>query len=110
MISFDLPIFNQGQAGVALARAEMRQLEQQYGARAVHIRAAVRTARNDLLIAARRVDHYQEVLLPLREQIIEQTQRQYNAMELGVFQLILASRLVSEGGDLGTMPGGLEMP
>ena len=140
VISFDLPVFNQGQGGVALARAEMRQLEQQYGARAVHIRAAVRTARNDLLIAARRVNHYQEVLLPLREQIIDQTQRQYNAMQLGVFQLIvarrdqvrtaqeyvialrdysharatldliLAGRLVSEGGGLGAMPGGLRMP
>ncbi len=140
VISLDLPVFNQGQGGVALARAEMRQLEQQYRARAVRIRAAVRTARNDLLIAARRVNHYQDVLLPLREQIIEQTQRQYNAMELGVFQLIvarrdqvrtaqeyvialrkysharatldqiLAGRLVSDGGDLGAMPGALEMP
>jgi cobalt-zinc-cadmium efflux system outer membrane protein len=139
VISLDLPVFNQGQAGVALARAEMRQLEQQYRARAVRIRAAVRTARNDLLIAVRRVDHYRDVLLPLREQIVEQTQRQYNAMELGVFQLIvarqdqvrtaqeyvialreywharatldqiLAGRLVSVGGDLGIM-GDLEMP
>ncbi len=86
------------------------------------------------------MDHYQDVLLPVREQIIEQTQRQYNAMELGVFQLILArrdqvrtaqeyvialreywqaratldqilaGRLVSGGSDLGTMPGALEMP
>ena len=77
---------------------------------AVHIRTAVGTARNNLLIAARRVNHYQEVLLPVREQIIDQTQRQYNAMELGVFQLILAGRLVSEGGELGATPGGLEMP
>ncbi len=77
VISFDLPVFDQGQAGVALA---------------IRIRATVRTARNALLIAGRRVDHYQDVLLPLREQIVEQTQRQYNAMELGVFQLIVARR------------------
>ena len=93
-----------------------------------------------MLIAARRVNHYQGVLLPLREQIIEQTQRQYYGIELGVFQLmvarrdqvrtaqeyvialreysharvtldqILAGRLVSVEGDLGAMPGGLEMP
>ncbi len=92
VISLDLPLFNQGQGQVAAARAEMRQLELQYGALAVRIRAAVRSARNDLLIAARRVNHFQEVLLPLREQIVEQTQRQYNAMELGVFQLIAARR------------------
>ena len=92
MISLDLPLFNQGQGQVELARAEMRLLEQQYRARAVLIRSAVRTARNELMIADRRVQHYRDVLLPLREQIIEETQRQYNAMELGVFQLIAARR------------------
>ena len=92
VISLDLPLFNQGQGQVALARAEMRQLELQYRARAVRIRSAVRTARNELLVDARRVEHYQDVLLPLREQIIDETQLQYNAMELGVFQLIAARR------------------
>ncbi len=92
VISLDLPLFNQGQGQVALARAEMRQLELQYRARAVRIRSAVRTARNELLVDARRVEHYRDVLLPLREQIIDETQLQYNAMELGVFQLIAARR------------------
>ena len=92
VISLDLPLFNQGQGQVALARAEMRQLELQYRARAVRIRSAVRTAWNELLVDARRVEHYRDVLLPLREQIIDETQLQYNAMELGVFQLIAARR------------------
>ena len=92
VISLDLPLFNQGQGQVALARAEMRLLEQQYRARAVGIRSAVRTAWNELMIADQQVKHYQNVLLPLREQIIEETQRQYNAMDLGVFQLIAARR------------------
>ena len=64
----------------------------QYRARAVGIRSAVRTAWNELMIADQQVKHYQNVLLPLREQIIEETQRQYNAMDLGVFQLIAARR------------------
>lgn len=63
-----------------------------YRARAVGIRSAVRTAWNELMIADQQVKHYQNVLLPLREQIIEETQRQYNAMDLGVFQLIAARR------------------
>ena len=92
VVSLDLPVFDYGQGRVALARAEMRQLEHQYSARAVRIRAAVRTARNDLLIATRRVKHYQDVLPPLRAQIVEQTQRQYHSMDLGVFQLIVARR------------------
>ena len=70
----------------------MRQLEQQYRARAVSIRAGVRRSRNELLIATRRAEHYRDVLLPLWEQIVSETQRQYNAMQSGVFQLLLARR------------------
>jgi cobalt-zinc-cadmium efflux system outer membrane protein len=92
VFSIELPLFDQGQARVAAARAGMRQLEQQYRARAVEIRSAVRTARNDLVIATRRVEHFRSVLLPLWEQIINQTQRQYNAMQSGVFELLLARR------------------
>jgi cobalt-zinc-cadmium efflux system outer membrane protein len=44
------------------------------------------------VIASRRAEHYRSVLLPLWEQIIDQTQRQYNAMQAGVFQLLLARR------------------
>jgi len=92
VVSLELPLFSQGQGRVEEARAEMRQLEQRYGARAVRIRAAVRAARNDLVVAVRRVGHYRDVLLPLREQIIDETQRQYNAMQAGVFELLLARR------------------
>lgn len=92
VISVELPVFDQGQGRVEAARAGMRQLEQQYRARAVRIRAAVRSARSDLVVATRRVDHYREVLLPLWQQIIEETQRQYNAMQAGVFELLLARR------------------
>lgn len=92
VISLELPIFDRGQAQVGAARAEMRQLEQLHRARAVNIRAAVRAARNELVLAAGRAQHYREVLLPLREEIMDQTQRQYNAMQIGVFQLITAKR------------------
>ena len=92
VVSFEVPLFNHGQARVEEARAQMRRLEQQYLARAVRIRAAVRAARNELVIATRRVAHYQDVLLPLWEQIINETQRQYNAMQVGVFELLLARR------------------
>jgi cobalt-zinc-cadmium efflux system outer membrane protein len=92
VVSIELPVFDQGQGRVEAARAQMRQVEQQYGARAVRIRAAVRAARNDLVIATRRVEHFRTVMLPLWEQIINETQRQYNAMQAGVFQLLLARR------------------
>jgi outer membrane protein TolC len=92
VVSVELPIFDRGQGEVAAARAEMRQVEQQYRASAVRIRAAARAARNDLTIATRRVEHYRTVLLPLWEEIIGETERQYNAMQAGVFELLLARR------------------
>ena len=92
VISVEIPLFNRGQAVVAGARAEMRRLEQQYRAREVEIRAAARATGGQVAIAAERARHYRDVLLPLQEQIIQQTQLQYNAMQLGVFQLITARR------------------
>ena len=92
VVSIEVPLFNQGQGRVQEARAQMRRLEQLYLARSVQIRAAVRTARNELVIATRRVAHYQDTLLPLWEQIIDETQRQYNGMQVGVFELLMARR------------------
>jgi len=90
--SLELPLFDRRQGDVAVARAGMRQIEQRYRDQAVRVRASVRTARNEVLIATRRVEHYRDVLLPLRERIVGETQLEYNAMQLGVFQLILARR------------------
>jgi outer membrane protein, heavy metal efflux system len=52
----------------------------------------VRTGRETLLTARSRALHAQNVLLPLRTRIVEQTQLQYNAMQVGIFQLLLAKR------------------
>ena len=92
VVSVEIPLFNRGQGRVEEARARMRRLEQQYLARAVRIRAMVRAARNDLVIATRRVAHYEDVLLPLWQQIIDETQLQYNGMQVSVFELLLARR------------------
>lgn len=92
MVALEIPLFDQGQAQVGVARAEMRRIARQYTARAVRIRAAVRAAESQLVTASRRVHHYRDVLLPLRQHIVDETQRQYNAMQVGVFQLLDAKR------------------
>lgn len=91
-VSLSLPLFDQGQAGVERARAQMRRVRASVRATAVRLRAAVRAATNRLITARRRVAHYRRILLPLREQIVGESQKQYYAMELGVFQLIDAKR------------------
>ena len=40
----------------------------------------------------RTVTQYRDVLLPMRARILDETLRQYNAMQLGVFQVLAAKR------------------
>ena len=87
-----LPIFNQGQAAVAAAQARLRQSQHRHAALAVEIRAQVRRARNHMLAARSLAEYYARVIVPLRHQIVEQTQLEYNAMLAGIFQLLQAKQ------------------
>lgn len=91
-LAFPLAIFNQGQAQLAAARAELRRAQQRYWAKAVEVRATVRALRHSALSARTRALHVQSVLLPLYTRIVNNTQLQYNAMQVGIFQLLLAKQ------------------
>ena len=98
VFSVPIPLFNQGQPAVAAARAQLRRARQQYAALAVDVRSRARAAR-DAVIAARDVaEHYRRVVLPLRNEIVEQTQLQYNAMQIGPFQLLIAKQQQIDAG------------
>lgn len=97
-LSFPIPLFDQGQAATAGARAELERVRQQYVATAVEVRSAARAARNRLLEAAARANYYRRVIVPLRREITERTQLQYNAMQLGAFQLLQAKQDEVEAG------------
>jgi cobalt-zinc-cadmium efflux system outer membrane protein len=90
VVGLEVPLFDQGQGEVGVARAEMRRVAEQHAARAAAIRAAVRTTWSQVVATARAVRHHRDVLLPLRQEIVEESLRHYNAMQLGVFQLIAA--------------------
>lgn len=79
-ISVPLPIFNQGQPQVAIAKAEYRAAYRQYQAIAVRIRAQVREAWIAMHAADREVLFYQRVMLPLRKRMVDETQLAYNGM------------------------------
>lgn len=87
-----VPLFYQGQGEVDRARAEMRRQQQLLKARAVQIRAAARTTAARVAAARDRAVYIKAVLLPARERILNQTQLQFNAMSVSVFQLLLARR------------------
>jgi outer membrane protein, heavy metal efflux system len=87
-ITIPIPLFDQGQAGIARAAAEVRRARQEYYALAVRIRAAARAARDRLAGARDRALYYRDILLPLRERIVNEGQLHYNAMQIGIFQLL----------------------
>lgn len=91
-LSLPLPFFDQGQPAVASARAALRSASERYAAEAVTLRSAVRMAHASVIAARDQVDYYARVLIPLRQQIVNHTQLQYNAMQVGAFQLLQAKR------------------
>jgi outer membrane protein, heavy metal efflux system len=90
--SIPIPLWTQGQPAIARAQAELRRSMQQYAATAIQTRSRVRTAWADLHAARSRAEYYQAVLLPLNERIVNESQLQYNAMQIGAFQLLQAKR------------------
>lgn len=91
-LALPIPIFSQGQPQVARAQAQIRRARQQYYATAVEVRSNIRSAYARVQSLRQRVDYYRTVLLPLRQSIVDQTQLQYNAMQIGAFQLLQAKR------------------
>jgi cobalt-zinc-cadmium efflux system outer membrane protein len=91
-VNVPIPIFNQGQPASARAKAKMRQAEQHYLALAAEIRSDVRAARDKMLLARREVEYFKSTALPTRTRVTEESQLQYNAMQIGPFQLLQAKQ------------------
>lgn len=87
-----VPLFDRNQGTVSALRAEFDALLERYYGAAVEIRSAAREARARVLSSYERARQYQEVIVPAQRRVTEQTLLQYNAMQLGVFQLLQARR------------------
>ena len=90
--SLELPIFDQKQAAIARLRAQRRQAELRLEGLLVDVRSEAREARSRLALARAVVERYRTVVVPLRERIVRLSQSHYDAMLLGVYQLLLAKR------------------
>jgi outer membrane protein, heavy metal efflux system len=97
-ITISLPVFNRGQALKPGAEAELRRQWKEYLALAVEIRSETRTAVYRMNLARQRAIYYKNVMLPLRHRITDETQQKYNAMLVGVFQLLQARQQEIEAG------------
>lgn len=91
-VAVPIPIFDQGQATIGAAQARYKQAAERTIARAVEIRARVRAAQSGTNAAYDRARYYERVILPLKQQILDETQLQFNAMQVSGFQLLQAKR------------------
>jgi len=91
-VALSLPLFNQGQPAVARASAVLASLQHGYSGVAIELRSEVRSVASRMLALRGSVDFQRRVLLPLRTRIVEQMQLEYNAMQTGAFQLLMAKR------------------
>lgn len=88
----ELPIFDQKQAAIAKAAAQLRQSEHRLFALAVEARSDVRAARDRLVAARDLAGHFRKVVIPTREQIVRLSMEQFNFMLVGVNDVLLAKR------------------
>jgi cobalt-zinc-cadmium efflux system outer membrane protein len=91
-VTIELPIFDQRQAEIARLESLLRQSQQRLFSLAIDIRSEVREVRNRLLTARNMVKYYHEVILPLRQRIVDESQLYYNGMLIGVYELLLAKQ------------------
>jgi cobalt-zinc-cadmium efflux system outer membrane protein len=97
-VAVSIPIFDQGQAASVRGQAELRRAYRDFTATAVRLRARVRDAYVAMGAARQRAAFFREQVLPVRTRVTAATQRQVNAMQVGVFELLQAKRLEIDAG------------
>ncbi|MBI4597872.1 MAG: TolC family protein [Candidatus Omnitrophica bacterium] len=88
MWDVEVPIFDWGQARRGRLKAQLRQSQHRLAALEVAVRSEVRIASHRLAAQRQLVERYQDRLLPLRRQIVASSQRHFNYMLIGAFQLL----------------------
>ncbi len=96
-VGIEIPLFDQRQAQIAKLEAHTRQAENELNALAIDVRADVRSAHARVVTARNVVLDYTKVVVPTRERIVKYSQEQYDAMLLGVYQLIQAKQNEYDG-------------
>ncbi len=91
-VSLSLPIFDWGQGKRAAAWAQVRRLQHRYAAAALEVRAAARAVDRRVRLADDRLARVRDRVVPLRTQLLGEGVKQYNAMNLGPFELLQLRR------------------
>ena len=98
-VVLSVPLWSAPGGGAVIRReAELSRQQQRYTALAIEVRSRARSTRERLRAARARVEAYRDTLLPLRAEIVEQTELQRNAMAASSFELFAAKRRQIEAG------------
>jgi cobalt-zinc-cadmium efflux system outer membrane protein len=89
-ISLELPIFNQGQAKLARAEAQLAEALARVQLAEIGVENGVRTGVDGVAAMREVVRLHREALVPQRETIVAREQERQNFMLIGVFELIQA--------------------
>lgn len=91
-ISVGVPLFNQNRGKTRAAEAEFDGQFERYIGTSIDVRSAAREVGNQVRAAHGVARHLGSVVIPAQERVLEQTILQYNAMQLGVFELLAAEQ------------------
>jgi len=91
-ISFELPLFDWGDARVARAEARYMQAVNRAAQAAVDARSEVRQSYASYRANYDVAKHYRDEIIPLRKRISEENQLRYNGMLVSVFELLADAR------------------
>jgi len=91
-LSLELPIFDQRQALIGRLEAQRRQAQRRLDALGLDVRSEVRIAKAQLDLNRHAADRYLSALLPLRRTVLEQSELEYNAMQIGLYELLATKK------------------
>jgi cobalt-zinc-cadmium efflux system outer membrane protein len=91
-LSLELPIFDQRQGLIGRLEAQQRQAQRRLDALGLDVRSEVRLAKARLELNRHAAEQYLTALLPLRRTVLEQSELEYNAMQIGLYELLSAKK------------------
>ncbi|HZJ70546.1 MAG TPA: TolC family protein [Planctomycetota bacterium] len=97
-VRIGIPLLDWSSGPRARTRADQQRAEHVLAATAVELRATARAARITALASYAEARHLRDVVLPLRQQIVDETLKHYNAMDADPFALISARQALVDAG------------
>jgi outer membrane protein, heavy metal efflux system len=91
-ISVGVPLFNQNRGKVRAAEAEFDGQFERYIGASIDVRSAAREVGNRIRSTHGTARHLGAVVIPAQRRVLDETLLQYNAMQVGVFELLAAEQ------------------